>query len=85
MLESHVGSSKRALDAYYEQFNLGERTLLDVLNVENEVFGARSNLVNGQFAVLTGFYRILASTGRLLQSLDVAAGLPAGDDDEDAM
>lgn len=85
VLESHVGSSKRALDAYYEQFNLGERILLDVLNVENEVFGARSNLVNGQFAVLTGFYRILASTGRLLQSLDVAAGLPAGDDDEDAM
>jgi len=64
---------------------LGERTLLDVLNVENEVFGARSNLVNGQFAVLTGYYRILASTGGLLRTLDVAVGLPTGDDDEDAM
>ncbi len=85
VLESHVGSSKRALDAYYEQFNLGERTLLDVLNVENEVFGARSNLVNGQFAVLTGYYRILAATGRLLQTLDVAVGLSTGDDDKDAM
>ena len=85
VLESHVASSKRALDAYYEQFNLGERTLLDVLNVENEVFGARSNLANGEFAVLTGYYRILASTGRLLQTIDVAVGIPSGDDDEDAM
>ncbi|MDA0262015.1 MAG: TolC family outer membrane protein [Proteobacteria bacterium] len=85
VLEGHVASSTRALAAYYEQFKTGDRTLLDVLNVENEVFGARSNLVNGQFAVLIGYYRILASTGRLLQTLDVAVGLPTGDDDKDAM
>ena len=84
-LERHVASSKRALDAYYEQFNLGERSLLDVLNVENEVFGARSNLVNGQFAVLTGYYRILTSTGRLLQTLDLEVGISTADDEEDAM
>lgn len=75
ILESHVDSSERALEAYTQQFVLGRRTLLDVLNVENEVFGAKASLLNGEINELLSQYQILTALGRLLDTLGVAAGL----------
>lgn len=74
ILEGYVDSSERALDAYTEQFTLGRRTLLDVLNVENEVFGAQASLLNEQVNELQSRYQILASIGRLLNTLQIAVG-----------
>ena len=73
VLESHVDSSERALEAYTQQFLLGRRTLLDVLNVVNEVFGAQVSLLNGQINELLSQYQILTALGRLLDTLGVAA------------
>ena len=67
----HVDASKQALIAYRKQFNLGQRTLLDVLDQENEVFQANINYINGQTEVLFSSYRILAGTGKLLWALEV--------------
>ena len=67
----HVSASKTALQAYHKQFNLGQRTLIDLLDQENEVFQARINLVNGQNDAKFSTYRILAGTGKLLWALDV--------------
>ena len=74
VLESHVDSSERALEAYAQQFILGRRTLLDVLNVENEAFGAKASLLNEQINELLSQYRILTALGRLLDTLGVAVG-----------
>ncbi len=74
ILESHVDSSERALEAYTQQFILGRRTLLDVLNVENEVFGAQASLLNGEINELLSQYQILTALGRLLETLGVAVG-----------
>lgn len=72
--ETYVDSSEKSRDAYQQQFSLGQRTLLDLLDSENEVFSARKSLVNAQYDQLFAMYRILNSTGSLLQSLQV--GLP---------
>lgn len=69
--EQHVQSSEKARDAYQQQFSLGQRTLLDLLDSENEVFRARTALVNTQYDELYAMYRILNSMGVLLQSLQV--------------
>lgn len=69
--EQHVQSSEKARDAYRQQFSLGQRTLLDLLDSENEVFRARSALVNTQYDEMFSMYRILNSMGMLLQSLSV--------------
>ena len=74
VLKSQVESTEKALDAYYEQFALGRRTLLDLLDVEGEVFNARSALTDGEMSVLQSHHTLLAATGRLLNVLDVAAG-----------
>jgi adhesin transport system outer membrane protein len=69
--EQHVQSSEKARDAYQQQFSLGQRTLLDLLDSENEVFRARTALVNTQYDELYAMYRILNSMGVLLQCLEV--------------
>jgi adhesin transport system outer membrane protein len=68
----HVEASKRSRDAYQQQFNLGQRTLLDLLDSENEVFVASQDYVNSQYDELVALYRILNSMGVLLPSLNVA-------------
>ena len=68
----HVDSSENSRDAYQQQFSLGQRTLLDLLDSENEVFTARQDLVNAQYDQLFAMYRILNSMGSLLQGLVVA-------------
>lgn len=67
----HVDASKQALAAYRKQFNIGQRTLLDLLDQENEVFQASINYVNGLNEVVFAGYRVLAGTGKLLWALDV--------------
>ncbi len=70
-LRQRVESSKRTLDAYYGQYDLGRRSLFDLLDTQNELFRSSVDLVDGKFAVLLGHYRLLFSMGRLLQSLGV--------------
>jgi adhesin transport system outer membrane protein len=67
----HVESSKNSRDAYRQQFSFGQRTLLDLLDSENELFVARQALVNAQYDELYASYRVLNSMGELLQSLNV--------------
>jgi adhesin transport system outer membrane protein len=69
--KTHVDASKQALLAYRKQFNIGKRTLIDLLDQENEVFQANINYVNGQYTLALSAYRILAGTGKLLWSLGV--------------
>ena len=71
-LQAHADASAAVVEAYRAQFKLGQRSLLDVLNAENEHFTARRSFVDGEYAVIGGSYRILASTGRLLEALGVA-------------
>ena len=59
--------------AYQEQFSLGDRTLLDMLDSENEVFSAQRRYVELQFVDMFTTYRINARTGELLKSMHIQA------------
>ena len=69
--QQHVEYSYETVRAYRQQFTLGQRTLLDVPNTENELFEARSSLVTTQYDELYAQYRILNATGVLLDSMKV--------------
>ncbi|WP_087017790.1 TolC family outer membrane protein [Thaumasiovibrio subtropicus] len=70
-LEEHVDAAAETVIAYEKQFRIGKRTLLDVLNTENELFEARQSYINAYYDELLAKYRVLNSTGRLLASLRV--------------
>lgn len=58
-------------DAYREQFLMGQRSLLDVLDAENELFNSSTQLATSQGNVLVGAYRLHALSGDLLTLLNV--------------
>ncbi len=64
-LQVHVKSSRDVLYGYKKQFEMGQRTLLDVLNTENELFNSRVDLLNGEYAVKEDGYALLANMGVL--------------------
>lgn len=71
-LESYVKATEEVLEVYNEQLSLGKRTLLDVLDVQNELLRARVGYVSGQYTLRLARYRVLASLGQLLDRLDIA-------------
>ncbi|OIN12475.1 TolC family outer membrane protein [Oceanisphaera psychrotolerans] len=68
-LRQHVEASYNTVDAYKKQFSLGNRTLLDVLNTENELFEARRSYINAEYDQLLAEYRIMNASGQLLEAL----------------
>ena len=71
--QQYVDHSNRVRSAYQQQFSLGERTLLDLLDSENETFTAQRRLVEVQTIQLFTQYRIKATIGQLLKSQGVVA------------
>jgi len=68
-LEDRMLASTRVVEAYRQQFTeTGQRTLLDLLDVENELFQSRVRLVEGEFEVLFAHYLILETIGGLLNA-----------------
>jgi adhesin transport system outer membrane protein len=70
-IQQHVVTSKDTQDAYQQQFSLGQRNLLDLLDTENELFQARKDYLDANFDELIARYRLLNVTGQLLESLRV--------------
>lgn len=55
--------------AYRDQFNIGQRTLLDLLNTQNEYFDARRAQVSAEVDLSLAYLRSYAGMGRLLEVL----------------
>lgn len=70
-LEQHVESATATREAYYKQFNIGRRTLLDLLNTENELVDARRALIKARYDVLISQMQLLATMGGLRSALTV--------------
>lgn len=69
VLHDYVDATVATRKAYGKQFNIGKRTLVDLLNIENELFEAKRQLVDARYDNLLAQYRILAGMGRLLPHL----------------
>lgn len=63
---------ERARDAYRQQFDIGQRSLLDLLNAENELYTAKRAYANAEADLLVAQARSLAATQRLSSQLGLA-------------
>ncbi|MCQ4349099.1 TolC family outer membrane protein [Pseudomonas stutzeri] len=75
--QQYVDYSNRVRDSYQKQFTLGDRTLLDLLDSENELFAAARRLEDVRYAEMFSQFRIQAIVGSLLKRQGVAAPLAA--------
>lgn len=68
---AQADANAEVVKAYKDQFDLNRRTLLDVLDSQNELFVSRSNMINAEFLEVFAVYRLLALKGELLSTLSV--------------
>lgn len=66
-----VNFNQKTLDSYLKQFNVGQRTLLDVLDARNELFQSSGLLVTARVNEVVAVGRLLALAGKLTESLQV--------------
>ncbi len=70
-LTIQVGLLEKTRDAYRDQFNLGQRTLLDLLDTENELLSARRSAINSDMDLAVAYLRTYAGMGTLLDFLEL--------------
>ena len=70
-LREHVGAQRRVFGAYRGQFDVGRRTLLDLLDAQNELFQAELQLIDAEFNVDVAEYELIFVQGLLLNTLGV--------------
>jgi outer membrane protein, adhesin transport system len=82
-LDRNVLAIEKARDAYRQQFDIGQRSLLDLLNAENELFTAKRAYANAEHDLLIAQTRTLAWSQRLTTQLGLtrmdAGGLEVKD------
>lgn len=70
----HKNAIESAREAYRKQFDIGQRTLLDLLDTENEYFQAKRTLANTDYDIQTAYARTYAGQGELLNKIGAARG-----------
>lgn len=71
LLMQHELATTKAREAYRQQFDIGQRSLLDLLDTENELFQSRRSLTNAKEDYQLAKARVLAINGSLLPTLQL--------------
>lgn len=66
-----IGFNTATRNAYEEQFMLGQRSLLDVLDAESELFNSSTQAATARGNILVGAYRLQALAGVFLPDLGI--------------
>ncbi|PSF04655.1 hypothetical protein C7H09_18855 [Marinobacter fuscus] len=75
LLADHRSSSFQVVKAYRSQYSIGRRSLLDVLDSENEAFQADRNYIQAEYDLLLNRLQVLNTMGQLLDTLGMAPAL----------
>lgn len=71
VLADNVDQNAKTLLSYFDQFRMGSRTLLDLLDAEKSLFVAEQALLNGKLAHVYSFYRTCLPLSTLLDVLQL--------------
>ena len=86
-LITDLGTQSQVTDdlllSYRSQFNVGRRSLLDVLDAQNTRYNVQVRLETARFSEVFAQYQTLAATNRFLKALDIAPGAGAGVNERD--
>jgi outer membrane protein len=63
--KSSILANKIALEGVVQEENVGARTVIDVLDAENELFRAKANLIKAKTNLYIASYEILEVTGNM--------------------
>jgi len=70
-LKAHQQEAEQTVKAYAQEYQIGQRTLLDLLDSQNELFSAKRAYVQGRYEVLLAEYRLLRDMGLSIAALNL--------------
>jgi len=68
-LKDYKKYSLKTLKLYGKEYDLGRRSLLDLLSAQNDFIGAKSQIINTEYSMLFAKYRILDAMGTLVNTV----------------
>jgi outer membrane protein, adhesin transport system len=68
-LTRQIEADRRVIVAYAKEYDLGQRSLVDLLNAENQLFNAQVSLISTQGVAVFADYQLLAAMGHLIEYL----------------
>jgi outer membrane protein, adhesin transport system len=71
-IDRQLQNNRQVVAAYNEQFDLGQRTLLDILDIQNEIFVNETVLETERFVADFNVYRVVAAMGKLVSTLGLS-------------
>ena len=80
-IDLHRLATEKTREAYRQQFYIGQRTLLDLLQTQNEFFEASRSYINSRHEQAAAQARTLAAMGKLMSTLGAnRSDIPALED-----
>lgn len=70
-LNAHVVKAGQTVESYQEEFFIGQRDLIDLLDAKNELNSARNQYAEARYDSLGARYRVYEGFGRLFEAADV--------------
>jgi adhesin transport system outer membrane protein len=70
-LQDYVDQSAESARLYMAQFEAGRRTLLDLLDAQNELFEARKQFLASDYNYIYTQYRVVASMSYILDAMQL--------------
>src|SRR3954453_16961780 len=71
-LAREADAARKVVAAYTKEYELGQRTLIDLLNAENGLFNTYVSLISARGVAVFADYQLLAAMGQLLDYLKTA-------------
>ena len=68
-LKDYKDFSLKTLKLYSKEYDLGRRSLLDLLSAQNDFIGSKSQVINTEYSILFAKYRILDAMGTLVSTI----------------
>ncbi|MEK6659291.1 MAG: TolC family outer membrane protein [Campylobacterota bacterium] len=68
-LQTYQNFASKTLALYIKEYDLGRRSLLDLLSAQNDFIGSKSQIINAKYTMLFAKYRILDSMGTLVSTV----------------
>ncbi len=72
-LEESVRFDDETRSLYYDQFSVGQRSLLDLLDAQNEYFQSSGLLISARVNRVANAYKLLALSAKLIETLGIDA------------
>ena len=77
-LEAHVIKAGQTVESYKEEFFIGQRDLIDLLDAENELNSAQNQFAEASYDALSARYRVYEGVGHLFEAANIEFELDQG-------